>query len=235
MPAKEEFVYRVFENVAEGYDSANRRISLGLHMRWKAAAARMLGLRSGERCLDAGCGTGDMLELLSILAPGAELVGLDLSPAMLRRARERLGGAAELKLGNALSLPFPDGSFDAAVISFALRNTAGYSLALAELARVLRAGGRLCCIDSFVPERRWVRPAYSLYFNRLMPLLGGGRALREEYRWLSESTRGFVTASRLEELMRAQGLAVTARRDFMLGASVCLCAVKEGTDEADGI
>ncbi len=235
MPAKEEFVYRVFENVAEGYDSANRRISLGLHMRWKAAAARMLGLRSGERCLDAGCGTGDMLELLSILVPGAELVGLDLSPAMLHRARERLGGAAELKLGNALSLPFPDGSFDAAVISFALRNTAGYSRALAELARVLRVGGRLCCIDSFVPERRWVRPAYSLYFNRLMPLLGGGRALREEYRWLSESTRGFVTASRLEELMRAQGLAVTARRDFMLGASVCLCAVKEGTDEADGI
>ena len=74
-------------------------------MRWKAAAARMLGLRSGERCLDAGCGTGDMLELLSILAPGAELVGLDLSPAMLSRARERLGGAAELKLATRSASP----------------------------------------------------------------------------------------------------------------------------------
>ncbi len=126
-----------------------------------------------------------------------------------------------------LSLPFEDGAFDGAVISFALRNTTDYRRTLCELARVVKPGGRVVCIDSFVPEKSWVRPLYSLYFSKLMPLLGGGSKKKEEYRWLNMSTREFLPASELAGMMYECGLRPEARKDFAMGACVCICAVRE--------
>lgn len=116
-----------------------------------------------------------MLELLAERYPGMELVGLDFSPNMLQVAKERLAGFANVSLeqGDAMHLGYADGSFDCVVSAFALRNMASCERAVGEIARVLKPGGVVCCMDSFVPECRALLPLYRLYFKRLMPLIGG--------------------------------------------------------------
>lgn len=227
---KEEYVYQVFENIADGYDAANKRISLGLHMRWKKAAVKRFisAVPQGGQVLDLCCGTGDMTEIVLSLRPDVRVTGLDFSPAMLQIARRRFDGDARAQFmeGDALSLPFPAGRFDAAVISFALRNTADYAAVIRGLARCVKAGGAVCCIDSFLPESRFVRFFYGIYFSRIMPLLGGGRDKREEYRWLCRSTGEFISPTQVQTLMADAGLARCRRGSFMLGACVSLCAYK---------
>lgn len=234
---KEEYVYRVFQSIAEGYDHANRRISLGAHLHWKKAAIRNMQdlLPGSPELLDIGCGTGDMLRLFSETCPGAKLTGLDFSPNMLMAAESNLHDIPDLRLqqGNALDLPFPDAAFDGASISFALRNTADYLRALQEAARVLRDGGVLLVIDSFVPESRVVRPFYDLYFSGVMPLLGGGLKKREEYRWLTESTKEFISVSELQELVDKAGLQNTGRKEFLFGACSYVLGIKRIEERHD--
>lgn len=231
---KEEYVFRVFQSIAGGYDGANQRISIGAHMRWKRRAARALCAMLPDGCsiLDIGCGTGDMLRIFSAERPRARLTGLDFSPNMLSVAEDRCRGIAQLTLrqGNAMALPFSDGSFDGACMSFALRNTADYSRTLREAARVLRPGGVMLVIDSFVPQGRLVRPFYDLYFSKLMPLLGGGFRRRREYDWLTRSTREFISTDRLRDLMGEAGLTSCGGKAFMFGA----CAYVLGRKNTEG-
>ena len=226
MASKEAYVYDVFQRVAPGYDRANKRISAGQHLRWKREAVRMMaeGLPESPKLLDIGCGTGDMLLLQAEACPSAQITGLDFSPNMLEVARERVGNNPQVELvqGNALALPFEDDSFDGATFAFALRNTADYAQALSEALRVLRPGGALVVIDSFVPENPLVRPFYQLYFSVFMPLVGGGLRGWKQYRWLARSTAQFVSASELMALMRRVGYGEPSRRSFMLGACSCV-------------
>lgn len=219
-------MFDVFQGVASGYDKANVRISLGLHTRWKGAAVRTLcaGLPNRPRILDIGCGTGDMLLLIAEESPDAELVGLDFSPNMLEQARMRCANMSELSLvqGDAQALPFDDESFDGVSIAFALRNTTDYGAVLAEARRVLKLGAALVCIDSFVPSRVVVRPFYHLYFSVLMPFLGGGIKHWRQYRWLSNSTKQFITVRQLRDLMRSQGYDNLQCKTFMFGACACV-------------
>lgn len=226
MQDKRSYVYGVFQSVASGYDKANARISLGLHKRWKRAAVRMLcdGLPDDPHILDIGCGTGDMLLLIAEELPNAELVGLDFSPNMLEQAQMRCSNLKGLSLvqGDAQELPFGNESFDGVSIAFALRNTTDYGTVLAEAQRVLKPGGALACIDSFVPSSVVVRPFYHLYFSILMPLLGGGIKNWRQYRWLSNSTKLFVTVRQLCDLMRSKGYVNLQCKTFMLGACACV-------------
>ena len=229
---KEEYVYKVFQTVADGYDAANERISLHRHMKWKRCAARSCCAETegAGSIIDVGCGTGDMLRLLHEEHPDAKLTGLDFSPNMLRKAGKNLADIETLQLieGDAMHMPFEDARFDCAVISFALRNTANYAQVLSEMVRVVRAGGRICVIDSFIPECRLIRPAYVFYFSVIMPLLGGGIRKYKQYRWLSRSTKDFVSAAGLRELMAGQGMEEIDRKDFMFGACVCMTGRKRG-------
>ena len=227
---KEDYVYQVFQRVAPGYDAANRRISLGLHTHWKQSAASQL-LRfvpNGGRILDLCCGTGDMTALLLRQRPDLRLTALDFSPAMLAEAEKRLGKDSRVELirGNAMSLPFSDGAFDGAVISFALRNTADYGQVFSELSRVCRSGAPVCVVDSFVPGFKPVLPFYRFFFSVIMPTLGGGRRLRAEYRWLNRSTEQFLRPEELCTLMDRYGLRFSSQRRFMFGACVSICTRK---------
>lgn len=219
---KEKYVYSVFQSIAENYDSANLRISLGFHLLWKKRAIRDMCRRLPREAevLDIGCGTGDMLRLLHRERPDLRITGMDFSPNMLRIAKKRCRSieGIRLKRGNAMQLPFPDRSYDGACISFALRNTADYSRTLQEAARVLRPGGVLMVIDSFVPGSPLVQPFYGLYFSVLMPLLGGGIHKRSEYCWLTRSTREFVSTEGLKELMRDAGFSCGREKEFLFGA-----------------
>lgn len=227
---KWEYVYNVFQSVAPGYDAANARISLGQHIRWKkAAAVRVLGsVPKNGSVLDLCCGTGDLTELMLALRPDVYVTGLDFSPNMLAVAERRFFGESHVTLvsGDAMALPFEDGVFDGAVISFALRNTEDYAAVISEMARVVRPGAGVCCVDSFRPENIIVRPFYDMYFSRLMPLLGGGRNKKEEYRWLCRSTREFISPTELESLMLDAGLLAPERDSFLLGSCVSVCAYK---------
>jgi demethylmenaquinone methyltransferase/2-methoxy-6-polyprenyl-1,4-benzoquinol methylase len=227
---KEEYVYQVFENIAEDYDAANQRISLGQQMKWKKRAVERLleYVPVNGAVLDLCCGTGDMTMLMLRLRPDIKVTALDFSPSMLGVAKERLKKFEDINFvqGDAMNLPFEDECYDGVIISFALRNTADYRKVLGEIARVLKCGGGACCIDSFQPEAEIIKPFYHIYFSKIMPLLGGGIRKKQEYRWLCQSTKDYVSPSQLEQMMLECGLTRPQRDSFMFGSCVSICTVK---------
>lgn len=229
---KRAHVYEIFETLAPHYDKANTRISLGLERGWKKLLVnRMLkGISSGE-ILDVCCGTGDIAVALAGRAPWAEITGLDFSPAMLAVAGQKGEGISNLHFvqGDAMNLPFPDGTFAAACISFGLRNTADYARVLKEMRRVVQPGGKVYCLDSFVPDHPLILPAYRLYFGKIMPVLGGGRRYREQYTWLYQSTEQFPRRRKMMEQFAQTGLKDVQSRSRMFGA----CVLIEGTKPYD--
>jgi demethylmenaquinone methyltransferase/2-methoxy-6-polyprenyl-1,4-benzoquinol methylase len=191
----------MFDRIAPVYDLMNRVMTAGLDQRWRRLTVRMV-VRPGNRVLDACCGTGDLA--VAAKAGGArEVVGLDFSPRMLERAREK-DPAIEWIEGDLLELPFEDASFDAATVGFGVRNVADLERGLAELRRVLRPGGRLGVLEITQP-RGPLRLFYRLWFDVLIPAAGkilpGGKA----YTYLPASVRRFPGPDELAVLLQAQG------------------------------
>lgn len=227
--SKEKLVYGVFQNISEGYDSANRRISLGLQDSWKKMLIDRIAKNTsyGENVLDVCCGTGDVTWKIASRRHDLKVTGFDFSPAMLdvaRRKRSRRN--IRFVQGNAMKLPYPDNSFGAACISFGLRNTADYRRVLSEMKRVVKPGGFIYCLDSFVPDNRFVQPFYRFYFRCIMPMIGGGRKHRREYMWLYKSTEIFLHRRDLEQLFREIGLHDVGHRSRMCGACVLVMGQK---------
>ncbi|HXG75346.1 MAG TPA: class I SAM-dependent methyltransferase [Gaiellaceae bacterium] len=196
-----EAVRSMFDRIAPVYDVMNRVMTAGLDRRWRRLAVRA-AVWPGDRVLDACCGTGDLA--VEAERHGGRVVGLDFSERMLERAR-RKSGTIEWVRGDALALPFPDGSFDAALVGFGLRNLDDLEAGLRELRRVLRPGGRLAVLEITRP-RGLLRPFFRLWFDVLVPLLGrvlpGGRA----YTYLPASVRRFPGPEDLSALFERAGL-----------------------------
>ena len=167
----------MFDRIAPVYDVMNRVMTVGLDRSWRRLTVEAV-VRSGDRVLDACCGTGDLA--VAAERKGAVVTGLDFSPAMLARARSK-SPTVEWIEGDLLALPFADGAFDAATVGFGVRNVADLDAALDELRRVLRPGGRLAILEITQP-RGLLRPFFSLWFDRIVPLLGkvlpGGPCVR---------------------------------------------------------
>jgi demethylmenaquinone methyltransferase / 2-methoxy-6-polyprenyl-1,4-benzoquinol methylase len=193
-------VRRMFDRIAPVYDVMNRAMTAGLDQRWRRLTVRAV-VRPGDRVLDACCGTGDLT--IAARAAGGDPIGLDFSGHMLERAR-RKAADVEWVLGDMLELPFPAGSFDAATVGFGVRNVADLDRGLAELRRVLRAGGKLAILEITRP-RGPLRIFYRLWFDVLIPLAGkmlpGGKA----YTYLPASVRRFPGPEELAELMERHG------------------------------
>jgi demethylmenaquinone methyltransferase/2-methoxy-6-polyprenyl-1,4-benzoquinol methylase len=191
----------MFDRIAPVYDAMNRVMTVGLDLRWRRLASSAV-VRPGDRVLDGACGTGD-LALADLRAGAASVTGLDFSPRMLERARRK---APELDWveGDLLALPFEDRFFDSATVGFGVRNVADLELALAELRRVLRPGGRLAILEITRP-RGALRPFFSLWFDRIVPLVGrvlpGGGA----YAYLPASVARFPVAEELAALLGHAG------------------------------
>jgi demethylmenaquinone methyltransferase/2-methoxy-6-polyprenyl-1,4-benzoquinol methylase len=203
----------MFDRIAPVYDVMNRVMTAGLDRAWRRLAVEEV-VQPGFRVLDACCGTGDLA--IAAEREGGIVTGLDFSPAMLERARRKSGTVTWVE-GDVLALPFPDGSFDAATVGFGVRNVADLEAGVAELARVLRPGGRLAILEITRP-RGVLRPFFSLWFDRIVPLLGkvlpGGSA----YTYLPASVKRFPDAEALAELMRAHGFGDVRFR--LLGGSI---------------
>jgi len=195
-------VRTMFDRIAPVYDGMNRVMTAGLDLRWRRLAAASV-VRPGDRVLDAACGTGDFA-VAALHAGAGSVVGLDFSERMLERARRKVP-AADFVHGDVLALPFEDGAFDAATIGFGIRNVADLELGLRELRRVLRPGGRLAILEITQPGGA-LRPFFSLWFDRVVPVLGKLVMGGEAYSYLPASVRRFPAAPDLAVLMRAAGL-----------------------------
>ena len=211
-----EVVRGMFDRIAPVYDVMNRVMTAGLDRRWRRLAAVEV-VWPGDRVLDACCGTGDLA--VEAERRGGRVVGLDFSERMLERARKK-SGAIEWVRGDALALPFEDGTFDAATVGFGVRNLADLEGGLRELARVLRPGGKLAVLEITRP-RGLLKPFFQLWFDVLVPLAGrvlpGGKA----YTYLPASVRRFPGPDDLSTLLERAGFEGVRYR-LLGGGSVAL-------------
>jgi demethylmenaquinone methyltransferase/2-methoxy-6-polyprenyl-1,4-benzoquinol methylase len=199
-------VRATFDGIAPGYDRANDVMSLGRHRRWKRRL--VAAVTASGPVLDLAGGTGDVARLLREARPERLVVNGDPSPAMLAVDRRRHGAASPAVVLEAERLPFADASLAAITCAFGFRNTTEPEAALAEIARVLRPGGRLHLLEFSTPER-WLRPFYRRAAARLLPWLGGRVTGRPEaYRYLAQSIDRFPTAEAVTTALTAAGLRV---------------------------
>jgi demethylmenaquinone methyltransferase/2-methoxy-6-polyprenyl-1,4-benzoquinol methylase len=200
----------MFDRVAGRYDALNSVMTAGLHHRWRQRAAERAALGPGDSALDVCCGTGDLaLELAGRVAPGGSVVGCDFSEPMLDLAREKAAerGAAGVRFewADALELPYDGERFDAVSVGFGVRNLADLDRGLREMGRVLKPGGRLVILEITQPTRPPLSTFYSLWFDRLVPLLGSFSGEPEAYSYLPESVRSFPSPRGLAEKMDRAG------------------------------
>ncbi len=200
----------VFDGVAKRYDVMNDLMSLGLHRYWKRFALAVARPRAGERVLDVATGSGDLAAALArAVGPSGEAWATDINRAMLERGRDRLldeGLVVPAVQCDAERLPFAEGHFDCVTVAFGLRNMTHKERALAEMARVLRPGGRLVVLEF---SRVWtpLAPAYDLYSFRVLPWLGARVAGNADaYRYLAESIRMHPDQATLARMMEGAGL-----------------------------
>jgi demethylmenaquinone methyltransferase/2-methoxy-6-polyprenyl-1,4-benzoquinol methylase len=201
----------MFDRIAGVYDLMNGAMTAGLHHRWRARAADLAELEPGDSALDACCGTGDLaLELVRRTGSAGRVIGSDFSERMLDIARAKAAerGAAGIRFewGDALELPYDDQSFDAVTVGFGVRNLADLERGVAELARVLNPGGRLVILEITQPRRPPLSTFFSLWFDRLVPLLGTLAGDRDAYTYLPESVKRFPPPEGLALVMDRAGL-----------------------------
>ncbi|WP_295640490.1 bifunctional demethylmenaquinone methyltransferase/2-methoxy-6-polyprenyl-1,4-benzoquinol methylase UbiE [uncultured Methylibium sp.] len=207
--AKAGRVRGVFDSVASKYDVMNDLMSMGLHRAWKAYTVAVANLREGDKVLDIAGGTGDLARAFARqVGASGTVVHTDINEAMLRTGRDRLldeGLSLPTTICDAEALPFADGSFDLVSVAFGLRNMTHKERALAEMARVLRPGGRLLVLE-FSKVARPLEKAYDWYSFKVLPRLGqwvAGDA--ESYRYLAESIRMHPDRATLKAMMKAAG------------------------------
>lgn len=199
-------VRQMFEGVAPRYDLLNRVLSLGIDRAWRRAVVDSLELGAHDIALDVCCGTGDLaLEI----ARRSSCVACDFTWNMLTRASEkstRTKRPLKLTAADALSLPFPDGTFEAVTIAFGIRNLADMDAGLRELRRVLKIEGTLAVLEFSHPHRPWLRWPYRFYLNVLLPRMGDLLSRRgKAYRYLADSITGFPDPDTLVTMMKAAG------------------------------
>jgi demethylmenaquinone methyltransferase/2-methoxy-6-polyprenyl-1,4-benzoquinol methylase len=207
---KQKKVAQVFSSVAARYDVMNDLMSFGLHRLWKAFTIQVSGVGRGDRVLDVAGGTADLsLAFAKRVGPDGQVWLTDINHAMLARGRDRMldrGFALPIAQCDAEKLPFADNSFDCVTVAFGLRNMTHKDVALAEMRRVLRPGGRLLVLE-FSKVWRPLAPAYDFYSFKVLPWMGGKVARdADSYRYLAESIRMHPSQGELKEMMERVGL-----------------------------
>jgi len=224
-------VQQMFGHIVQRYDLMNLLMTMGRDRAWRRRAVS-LAVPSGALALDVATGTGDLA--IELTRQGAKrVVGVDFCWAMVAAAdkktrREVPGETIRLVAGDAMRLPFADGSFDCLVNGFLLRNVADLAATLREMARVLRPGGRLVCLEITHPKKRWFAAFFGLYFYRLVPLLGWLISSNPDaYYYLPHSLTHFPDADRLAVTIAQAGFAHVTYRRLGLGTVALHSGIKQ--------
>ena len=214
-------VTAMFDAIAPVYDRMNTLMTAGLDGSWRRKAVKVAAVGSGGSAVDVACGTGKLtFDLARVAGPKGSVVGVDLAPAMLVEARKAWGDGPGVRFeqANALELPFPNDSFDAATIAFGMRNLQNYEAGFAEMARVVRPGGRVVCLELSTPRPRWFGRLYLGVFRLFAPALGMLFRRRDAYAYLPHSLDGFPDPHELAATMRRVGLLNVRFKRLALGA-----------------
>jgi demethylmenaquinone methyltransferase / 2-methoxy-6-polyprenyl-1,4-benzoquinol methylase len=246
-------VRAMFDRIAGVYDLLNTAMTAGLHHRWRERAVDLAEIGPGSRVLDVATGTGDLaLELARRVGPTGEVIGSDFAEGMLDRARAKAPGARigsarpRFEWGDAMDLPYEDGSFDAATVGFGARNFDDLGRGLAEMARVVRPGGRVVVLEITTPTRPPLSLFYRLWFDRLVPALGfltgrlearrasgrpaGEVSISDAYTYLPNSVKRFPGPAALAGELDRAGLS-DIRYMLIAGGIVAIHAgIVEGED-----
>jgi len=193
----------MFDRIAGVYDAMNSVMTAGLHHRWRERAADLAQVGPGKRALDVATGTGDLA--IALAQRGADVVGSDFSAGMLERARAK-NGMVRWEQANALALPYPDDAFDAATVGFGARNFSDLRQGLSEMARVVRPGGRVVVLEITTPTKPPLSTFFSLWFDRIVPLLGRVTGENQAYSYLPNSVKRFPGPRELGAVMHDLGL-----------------------------
>ena len=230
---KPRYVASMFGRIAPRYDLMNTLMTGGMDVAWRDAVAEAAAVPAEGVALDVGTGTARLALAIARRSPGARVVGVDFAQPMLRAGLGPLRGSAEggrvaLAAADALRLPFGDEQFDAVVSAFVVRNLADVRAGVAEQARVLRPGGRLVVLEITPGPRSPLRPAFQLYFRRVVPLVGELVAGDPSaYTYLPESAVAFLEPERLGDELRRLGLREVRVRRLGFG-SVAITSGRKG-------
>jgi demethylmenaquinone methyltransferase/2-methoxy-6-polyprenyl-1,4-benzoquinol methylase len=226
---------QMFDRIARRYDFVNRVLSFGIDKSWRRRTVKRLQLGDRPRVLDVATGTGDLAIDIARMVPGATVVGLDPSTKMLAIAAQKLAkrGLTErvtLVEGDAQALPYGDCEMDAATIAFGIRNVPDRSLALRELARVVRPGGRICVLELGEPRSGLLGHAARFHTRHVVPRLGALLSGSREYAYLQKSIAAFPPAEEFAAQMQKAGLHVIEVTPLTFGA--CTLYVATPMEEA---
>ena len=222
---KRRAVREMFDAIAPRYDLVNRVMTLRLDMAWRRRTVRALALPAGSRVADLACGTGDLCQELA--RQGHSPIGLDFSMGMLRAAPPVAGGAGLLVNADVLELPVANGTLDGATCGFALRNLTAVPPFLAELARVLRPGGRIGLLEVDRPANPMLRWGHGLYFGRVVPLIGAALSDRDAYRYLPESVAYLPPSGELQAMVLTAGFTEVQHRRLSAGIAQLITATRD--------
>ena len=202
-------VQEMFDRIAGRYELLNTLMTAGLNRVWNRRVLKASGVGRGDRVLDLACGTGSLTrDLARRVGPQGFVLGVDFSREMLRAAEKRPVDQVEYRLGDATKLDFiVSGAFDAATIAYGARNIPDLDALFAEMARAVRPGGKIVCLEIARPERRLPAIFYGLWFDKIVPWLGA-RVSGDTwaYSYLPKSVKEFVAPDNLADIMRRNGL-----------------------------
>ncbi len=218
--AKVRAVENMFDRIAPRYELLNRILTFGMDVGWRRRTVAALGLPGRSRVLDIACGTGDLCRELQ--AQDYLAIGVDRSAGMLASARTD----APLVRGDGLCLPVPDGSVDGIVCGFALRNFVGLGPFFAECARVLREGGRVALVEVSEPANPLLRFGHSVYFGRVVPLVGRVLSDGEAYRYLPKSVAYLPPQPELLAMLAGAGFPDARRTPLSVGIAQLLTGTR---------
>ncbi|MDE6493798.1 MAG: bifunctional demethylmenaquinone methyltransferase/2-methoxy-6-polyprenyl-1,4-benzoquinol methylase UbiE [Bacteroidales bacterium] len=228
---KKEKIRNLFDNIAPAYDRLNHLLSFGMDKGWRRKAVREItDISKPLSVLDVACGTGDFtIDIARHAAYGSRVVGIDLSEEMMKAGRAKIESAgleAVLEYGDGEALPYEDLSFERVSIGFGIRNFEHPDRGLAEMFRVLKAGGRLVILELSVPSNSMVRRCYKLYALHILPVIGGWvSGDHRAYRYLPASVIAFPAPDIFMRMMREAGFRNVRQQALTFG--VCRMYVGE--------
>ena len=228
---RDSFIQGIFAAIASDIDFLSTFFSFGLDQGWRKRLVALLDLKGGEQVLDVCTGTGKLAFLLAgKVGEDGSVLGVDFSREMLREACRKLGprqSNVRFAFSDAKNLDFPEDSFHAVTVSFGMRNIPDTAAALHQARRVLKPGGRFCCLELTPPTNRWVKPLYTLYCFRIMPFIAM-KVLKTEvpYNYLPRSIRAFPSSGEFKRTLEDCGFTDVTVHPLTLGIATIFQARK---------